>query len=137
MASREVTMAFGLVKVTMDWLDQQGPFFLDTQMQRHNHLTEEEEEGLTARGLTDVFKCGKEGHIVTKGDIHEFIKKVISYMDDEVFNNGRSYFFGGIRKCSKPTNRSPELENVQIEDDENGYNFRRDWERTHWLSWGS
>ena len=108
----QYTYMMDMVEVCVDLIGKQGPIKVDTYIAKHNDIddlaeTEKEFELLLSQ---DVLTIGTKGQIITKEDITKFTAEVKTHMSREVFNNGRSYFFGrGFRAPSDFASRSKVL----------------------------
>lgn len=79
-------------------IGQDGGIEFDTQMVDHNFkltisLPQEEYDILEKEQILTI---GKEGEKITQEQIFTFLKELKSFMGREVFDNGRSYHYGGI-----------------------------------------
>ena len=72
-----------------------GPIRVDTGMIAHNY---EAQEKHNLDEFEDILVIGEEGREIVKSDIEKFLNELSKNM--ELLDNGRSYFFEGIRKHS-------------------------------------
>lgn len=96
-----MTFAFTDVAIfAVDLIGKEGGIKFNTCMVEHNYDLENELSTATYRALEQeqTFRIGKKGEPITKKQVREFLGKLQKYIERDVFQNGRTYFFEGIEK---------------------------------------
>lgn len=84
----------------IDILDQDGGIKFNTAMVDHNYDLANDISKSEFKQLKNhqTIIIGVKGQPITKNDIKTFLTTLYNYMQQEVFQNGRSYCFEGIHK---------------------------------------
>lgn len=88
-------------KFVIDILDRKGGIKFNTNMVNHNHHNIK--ESMTKSQFKELKRnqiiiIGTKDQPITKRQIRKFLHTLYNYMQQEAFQNGRSYCFGGIDK---------------------------------------
>ena len=86
----DTTLASALLCI----LGCEGPFVFDTKIAAHNGYLDDEEKWLEK----DKFTISQAGQEVTGQDLFNFLTAVKTYGANPVFDNGRTYWFEGVRR---------------------------------------
>lgn len=90
-----------LSKTLISMLDREGPFVIDTKIAAHNIDLDDGNDWLDKDKIT----IGQDGQKVTKTDLCDFLTAVQKYGETPVFNNGRSYWFEGVKQYDRKSFR--------------------------------
>jgi len=87
-----------LATIMLNLVGKTGPITIDTCAVDHNYALQNEISDEKIKELTEqgIFTVGKNNSVVTKDDLVEVLEQIGEYLSDEVFENGRSYWFEGF-----------------------------------------